>query len=569
MLVIADAARAVGARRRHGRARQRGDRDDAPTSCSRARTSSARACARTAQAPRHAHRRQPPLRARRRSRADRRRADRAAALLAELAGGERSPRRARRGRPGGAGPPRDRVLRRAASTLSPAPSTTDADRARCFSGSGSRSSTPAARCWQVRVPSWRALDIERAEDALRRGDSPPRLRRDPGRAAAALRPRRAGDPVHGGAAGARPRRPRLRRGDPLRLPRDEAAAPLADSIATLRRLRRGAARARQPALRSLLRDAALAAARPDRDRALQPQPRRRRGAAVRGRPPVPRRRRPSRTRRSCSAAPRQPVGQRGGGRPVRAQGRASTRCSPRSARPSSSVGRAPGRGAPVPARLYRSACGIGWFGRLDAESPFPLFAAELFFDALRSAPRWLRVVPPSRYPGVAVDLTLTHSLALRWAEIARAIGSAVPAGAPGVRRSSIATRARGAGGRGQHDDPRSTTSPRPVAHAGRSERPRGAVAKLHERASASRRPGRMSTESFGTRLEAPRPEPPRGCGGCAPRTRSSAPNARDQLELRAHGENGPPRGRRSRQPDATKCARGWRDLEVEIEALLE
>jgi phenylalanyl-tRNA synthetase beta chain len=80
------------------------------------------------------------------------------------------------------------------------------------------------------------------------------------------------------------------------------------------------------------------------------------------------------------------------------------------------------------AELYRSSGEwAGWFGRLDDESPVALFAAELFCRALGDGAAVPRAVIPSRFPGVAADLTLTHSIEVPWAAIARAISDAAPA----------------------------------------------------------------------------------------------------------------------------------------------
>jgi phenylalanyl-tRNA synthetase beta chain len=66
----------------------------------------------------------------------------------------------------------------------------------------------------------------------------------------------------------------------------------------------------------------------------------------------------------------------------------------------------------------------GWFGQLGgAETPFALFAAELLVDRLPSASERRAVVPPPRLPGIVADLTLTHSLALAWSELAGAIAA--------------------------------------------------------------------------------------------------------------------------------------------------
>jgi phenylalanyl-tRNA synthetase beta chain len=65
---------------------------------------------------------------------------------------------------------------------------------------------------------------------------------------------------------------------------------------------------------------------------------------------------------------------------------------------------------------------VGWLGRVaTAGTPFPLFAAELRLDRLPVSRERIRVEAPSRFPGIEVDLTLTHALTVAWSEIARAI----------------------------------------------------------------------------------------------------------------------------------------------------
>ncbi|HVR29715.1 MAG TPA: phenylalanine--tRNA ligase subunit beta [Thermoanaerobaculia bacterium] len=69
---------------------------------------------------------------------------------------------------------------------------------------------------------------------------------------------------------------------------------------------------------------------------------------------------------------------------------------------------------------------VGWFGRLDQESPFPLFAAELFCWALGEGGEVPSAEIPSRFPGIAADLTLTHAIEVPWASIAATIAAAAP-----------------------------------------------------------------------------------------------------------------------------------------------
>ena len=51
---------------------------------------------------------------------------------------------------------------------------------------------------------------------------------------------------------------------------------------------------------------------------------------------------------------------------------------------------------------------------------------ELLLDGFRVPPH-ARIVVPSRYPGIAMDLTLTHALATPWADIAAAVRELAPA----------------------------------------------------------------------------------------------------------------------------------------------
>jgi phenylalanyl-tRNA synthetase beta chain len=86
---------------------------------------------------------------------------------------------------------------------------------------------------------------------------------------------------------------------------------------------------------------------------------------------------------------------------------------------------------------------VGWLGRLEeAEVTYPLFAAELETAPLAEAPRFLAVTPPSRFPGVAMDLTLTHALAVAWSDLAAAIEERRP---PELVAFELADRYRGAG----------------------------------------------------------------------------------------------------------------------------
>ena len=144
----------------------------------------------------------------------------------------------------------------------------------------------------------------------------------------------------------------------------------------------GSGRARQSALRAVHRPAPLDASRPGRHRALQPAPRRRRRAPVRDRATCSSTRRSSRSGWSSAA----PTARRGTARakPTCSSSRAcSTRCSRRSTPRSRSVGPSFPACSPAPApSSIATGEWVGWFGRLDHESPVPLFAAELFCHAL-------------------------------------------------------------------------------------------------------------------------------------------------------------------------------------------
>jgi len=66
----------------------------------------------------------------------------------------------------------------------------------------------------------------------------------------------------------------------------------------------------------------------------------------------------------------------------------------------------------------------GWFGQLEGgDTPFPLFAGEIRVAAMPAGRAPRAVVPPPRLPGIAADLTLTHSLELSWAELERAVSA--------------------------------------------------------------------------------------------------------------------------------------------------
>jgi len=65
---------------------------------------------------------------------------------------------------------------------------------------------------------------------------------------------------------------------------------------------------------------------------------------------------------------------------------------------------------------------VGYAGQLaDMDGPYPLFVAELETEALAAGGAGGAVVVPSRFPGINVDLTLTHALKTPWEEISAAV----------------------------------------------------------------------------------------------------------------------------------------------------
>ncbi len=89
----------------------------------------------------------------------------------------------------------------------------------------------------------------------------------------------------------------------------------------------------------------------------------------------------------------------------------------------------------------------GILGRLAAaEEAFPLYVAELELAALEvpaeELEAALQVEPPPRLPGIEADLTLTHSLDVPWAEIEAAIREAA---APELVRFGLKDRYQGEG----------------------------------------------------------------------------------------------------------------------------
>jgi phenylalanyl-tRNA synthetase beta chain len=90
------------------------------------------------------------------------------------------------------------------------------------------------------------------------------------------------------------------------------------------------------------------------------------------------------------------------------------------ARPAELPGLLPGSAA----ELFREDGGgaaVGFFGQVEEQEGYPLYVAEVSLDALPADRRDLEVELPSRLPGIAADLTFTHALATPWAEIRRAV----------------------------------------------------------------------------------------------------------------------------------------------------
>jgi phenylalanyl-tRNA synthetase beta chain len=86
---------------------------------------------------------------------------------------------------------------------------------------------------------------------------------------------------------------------------------------------------------------------------------------------------------------------------------------------------------------------IGFLGQLDDDGAvFPLFVAEVATDALDVGSAVPQVEPPSRFPGIEVDSTLTHAVGVRWEEIAAAIERAE---VPDLTESGLKDRYEGDG----------------------------------------------------------------------------------------------------------------------------
>jgi phenylalanyl-tRNA synthetase beta chain len=70
---------------------------------------------------------------------------------------------------------------------------------------------------------------------------------------------------------------------------------------------------------------------------------------------------------------------------------------------------------------------VGVLGQVSGDDAAPLFAAELLLEAFPAQRPVETVRVPSRFPGIAMDLTFTHALSVEWAEIAAAVREQAPA----------------------------------------------------------------------------------------------------------------------------------------------
>lgn len=86
----------------------------------------------------------------------------------------------------------------------------------------------------------------------------------------------------------------------------------------------------------------------------------------------------------------------------------------------------PGLLAGNSAELLRGGRVVGWLGRVEAEEGYPLYVAEIETAAFAGGDVSLEVAPPSRFPGISADFTLTHSLETPWSEIERVIAEGAP-----------------------------------------------------------------------------------------------------------------------------------------------
>jgi phenylalanyl-tRNA synthetase beta chain len=102
----------------------------------------------------------------------------------------------------------------------------------------------------------------------------------------------------------------------------------------------------------------------------------------------------------------------------------------------------PGLLAGNAAELLCDGVGVGYLGRVAEEEGYPLYVAELATAALAGGNPSLAIVIPSRYPGISADFTLTHALAVTWAEVDGAIRELAP---PDLVAWDLKVRYRGQG----------------------------------------------------------------------------------------------------------------------------
>ncbi len=107
-------------------------------------------------------------------------------------------------------------------------------------------------------------------------------------------------------------------------------------------------------------------------------------------------------------------------------------------RPAELPGLLPGNSA----QLLRDGAVVGYYGRVAEEEGYPLYVAELATAALAGGNPSLAIVIPSRHPGISADFTLTHAIAVTWAEIDGTIRELAP---PDLVAWDLKVRYRGQG----------------------------------------------------------------------------------------------------------------------------
>jgi phenylalanyl-tRNA synthetase beta chain len=86
----------------------------------------------------------------------------------------------------------------------------------------------------------------------------------------------------------------------------------------------------------------------------------------------------------------------------------------------------PGLLAGNTAELLRDGKVVGYLGRVEEEEAYPIYAGEIALDALTGGGQGLAVELPSRFPGIAADLTFTHALSVAWSQIRSAVEALRP-----------------------------------------------------------------------------------------------------------------------------------------------